>query len=89
MRSGIEVKYLGATESKGARLLIKMEGYSAQTVERDYSLDASAQALLCAMNYAERLDLGKVIGSCSLECRWVVMLEGSLISLSDRLGVSE
>ena len=80
MRLGIVVKYLGATSTLGVRLNVSVDGYAIETVSRDYTLDISDQALVCAMNYADRLGLGEVIGICSLKGSWVAIVEGSEVA---------
>ena len=86
---GIEVKYLGVTVRRGARLKISVEGYKSEVVSRDFSYDLFDQVLLCAVNYASRFNLGELIGMCSFRDHYVGMVEGSGVTSSDKLRVVE
>lgn len=52
----IQIKYLSATDTKGARLKIFAEGVKAVIVPRSYGLDFNEQAKEEAFNFAKKLD---------------------------------
>lgn len=57
----IQIKYLSATDTKGARLKAWTEA-GALTVSREYSLNADEQALQLAEQYIQVQDWGCSVG---------------------------
>ena len=57
----IQIKYLGATNTKGARLKAWTEA-GFLTVSRDYGLDADEQALQLAEQYIKEIGWGSSVG---------------------------
>lgn len=49
----ILVKYLGATNCRGARWKVTMDGFGSKTYGRDYALDGDKDAQQCAQDFFE------------------------------------
>jgi len=57
----IQIKYLGATDTKGARLKAWTDA-GTLTVPRDYGLNSDEQALKLAEQYIKKQDWGSSVG---------------------------